>query len=67
MPPRVRKIFGAFAITGFMALYIWVATLIAARLPDNQFAQLAFFGVAGIAWGFPLFPLIAWLERGPRR
>ena len=67
MSPRIRKLFGAFAITGFMALYIWVATLLAARLPDNQFAQLAFYAVAGIAWGFPLFPLIAWLERGSRR
>ncbi len=67
MSPHVRKLFGAFAIVGFMAAYIWGATLIAARLPDNQWAKLAFFAVAGIGWGFPLFPLIAWLERGSRR
>ena len=65
--PRIRKLFGAFAIVGFMAACIWGATLVSARLPDNQWAKLAFFAVAGIGWGFPLFPLIAWLERGSRR
>ena len=66
MSPRIRKLIGAVAMVAFMAGYIWAATLVAARLPDHQLARLAFFAVAGIAWGVPLFPLITWLQRGSR-
>jgi hypothetical protein len=49
-----------------MAGYIWVGTLLAERVPDNPVAQIIFFAVVGIGWGFPLFPLIAWMNRGSR-
>jgi hypothetical protein len=26
--------------------------------------QLAFYALAGICWGIPLFPLISWMNRG---
>lgn len=67
MSPRARKVVGVFAILAFMAAYIWAATLIAERLPDNRAVQLIFFVVAGMGWGLPLFPLIAWAQRDPRR
>lgn len=63
MSPRVRKLVGSFVVLAFMSGYIWAATLIAARLPDNQFARLAFYAVAGIGWGVPLFPFITWMQR----
>ena len=66
MPPRTRKLVGSLAILGFMAAYIWGATLLAARLPDNRAVELAFYGLAGVLWGVPLFPLISWIQR-PRR
>jgi hypothetical protein len=66
MQPRTRKLVGTLAVVLFLAVYIWLASLLAARLPSNQWAQLAFFAVAGIAWGFPLFPLISWMQRGSR-
>lgn len=65
MSPRLRKLIGSLGIVAFMAAYIWLATLIAARLPDNQLVRLVFFAVAGIGWGFPLFPLISWVQRVP--
>lgn len=66
MPPRLRTFVGSLAIVGFMAAYIWVATIIAARLPDSRTAEFIFFALAGVLWGIPLFPLISWIQR-PRR
>ena len=63
MPPRLRRLIGCLGIVAFMAAYIWLATLIAARLPDNRVAHLAFFALAGVLWGVPLFPLITWIQR----
>jgi hypothetical protein len=40
-----------------------VATL-AERIPPAWQVQLAFFCVAGVAWGAPLVPLIWWMNRG---
>lgn len=37
---------------------------IAERLPGHWAAQLAFYVVAGLGWGLPVFPLIAWMNRG---
>lgn len=54
---------GALGILAFMAAYIWAATLIAERLPENRAVQLIFFVVAGTAWGLPLFPFITWIQR----
>ena len=66
MSPRVRKLFGSVLVVAFMAAYIWGAAALSARVPDSQIAKLIYFAVAGIAWGFPLFPLITWMQRGSR-
>lgn len=63
MPPRMRKLVGCLAIVAFMAAYIWGATVISARLPDSRIAELLFYGLAGVLWGAPLFPLISWIQR----
>ena len=64
MPARLRKLIGLFAILGFLALYVVVAVAIGERLPSHWAAQIAFYGVVGIAWGVPLFPLIKWMNGG---
>ena len=63
MSPRTRRLVGCLGIVAFMAVYIWVATLIAARLPDSRAAEFVFFALAGVLWGVPLFPLISWIQR----
>jgi hypothetical protein len=65
MSPRVRKLIGSAAVLAFMTVYIWGASALSAWVPDNQFAKLLYFAAAGIAWGFPLFPLITWMQRAP--
>jgi hypothetical protein len=64
MSARVRKLIGLFAILAFLTAYIVAAVAIGERVPNHWAAQLAFYGVAGCAWGLPLKPLFAWINRG---
>jgi len=52
------------AILIFMAVYIVAAIHVADRLPNNDAVKMVFFSVAGLAWGLPLLPVIAWMNRG---
>ena len=64
MSPRVRKLVGSAGVLAFLAFYIWAAASIAERLPDSTVVQLVYFALVGTLWGAPLFPLIAWVQRG---
>jgi hypothetical protein len=59
----------AIGIVVFLCFYVWLATVIADRLPDLTWLKLIYFAVVGTAWGLPLIPLLSWAERGgkPRR
>lgn len=67
MPPRLRRAVAAAGVLLFLAAWVWGAVSLGARLPNNPWIQLLFYGVAGTAWGVPLIPLLRWAERGPRR
>ena len=62
---RVRKLIGVFAILGFLTLYVVVVSSLGDHIPDHWLARLAYFGLAGIAWGIPIVPLISWMSREP--
>ena len=64
MSARVRKFIGGIGIVVFLGLYAWTMTMIGERLPDHWAAQLAFYGIGGLAWGVPILPLISWMNRG---
>lgn len=64
MPARIRKLIGGAGMLIFLAAYIWAATSLYARLPDWFWLKLAYMAVAGIGWGVPLIPFIAWMNRG---
>ena len=64
MSARLRKAIGGLAMLVFLAAYIWLMATLGQRLPDQWLAKLAFYLVAGTAWGAPLIPLIAWMNRG---
>jgi hypothetical protein len=64
MPGRVRKFIGMIVMLAFLAAYATVAMVIGVRLPDHWAAHLAFYAIAGTFWSLPLFPLIAWMQRG---
>jgi hypothetical protein len=64
MSARVRKFIGGIGIVAFLAAYAWAVVMIGEHIPDQWAAKLAFYGVAGMAWGLPILPLISWMNRG---
>jgi hypothetical protein len=64
MSARVRKAIGGVGILAFLGVYIWLAATLGGMVPDLWFVRLAFYAVAGVAWGVPLIPLIIWMNRG---
>jgi hypothetical protein len=61
---RLKSFLGGIAIVVFLLAYVSAAVALADHLPDNQCARLAFFAVAGLAWGVPLIPLLSWMAKG---
>ena len=64
MTTRTRKAVGGVGMLAFLAAYIWAATSLGGLIPNHSLGQLAFYVVAGLAWGVPILPLIAWMNRG---
>jgi len=63
--PSLRKPFGVLLLIAFLALYVAVATKVAApvlKLP--ALAQAPVWLLLGILWVPPLFPLMRWIETG---
>ena len=67
MPARARRAVAALGVLAFLAFYVWAVVGIGARLPDHPLLTLLFYGVAGIAWGVPLIPLLSWAEGRARK
>lgn len=51
------------AILAFCTAYVVTIITIGDHIPAHWAAQGAFYGVTGVLWGFPLFPLIRWMNR----
>jgi hypothetical protein len=64
MSARLRKLIGTVAILAFLTAYVVVVATLGDRLPKSWFVQVIYFGLAGVVWGVPLFPLISWMNRG---
>lgn len=66
MTPRIRKLVGMLAMLLFLAAWVAAAVKVADLLPDHPAVMLAYFAIAGTAWGLPLFPLMKWMNRAPK-
>ena len=64
MGPRSRKAIASLGVLIFLAVYIWGVIALGAFVPGAWWAQVLYFAVAGLAWGVPVLPLIAWAEKG---
>jgi hypothetical protein len=64
MSARVRKLIGLFGILGFLTAYVAVVATLGDHIPKHWAVQALYFGLAGVLWGVPLFPLISWMNRG---
>ena len=66
MGSRTRRFVAAIVAIAFLAFYVWAVVAIGDRLPESMWIDLIFYGVAGIAWGVPLIPLLNWAEGGKK-
>jgi len=64
MTARARKAIGGLGILAFVFVYAWLVSTVGDYVPKAWWAQLLFYLVAGTAWGVPILPLIAWMNRG---
>ena len=67
MGPRTRRLVAALGAVLFLAFYVWAVIALSERLPDSMWIDLIFYAIAGIAWGFPLVPLLYWAEGRNRK
>ena len=65
MNPRLKKLIGTVVMVVFVAFYAMLIVAIAPRILTgaSKVVELVFYVVAGLAWAFPLMPLIRWMER----
>lgn len=58
-----RRIVACVGIILFLILYVWGVTTVGGYLPSHPVIQILYYGVAGMAWGIPVLPLISWSEK----
>lgn len=65
MDTRARKAMGCLVLLAYLALYVAAATTLAGALAPvlPNWAELAFYAVAGLVWVLPLKPLFSWMNR----
>ena len=66
---RVRTLIGTIGILVFVSVYALLAMALAdSRIVDApKLVQTIAYIVLGIAWIFPLMPVIRWMEGVPKR
>ncbi len=65
MPVRIRKLIGLVLMLAWILVYALIAMGVAVHvLPEaNGFIKFVYYAVAGLAWIFPMMPLIRWMSR----
>lgn len=54
---------GSVLILLFVVFWIGAAGWVGSILPDNGIVRLVYYVVAGIGWGLPVLPLMAWMAK----
>ncbi|WP_026605690.1 DUF2842 domain-containing protein [Methylocapsa acidiphila] len=66
MRRRIRKLIGAAVTLGFALAYALLAMVLAQGLAIREMPEVVrglILAALGLAWIFPLMPLIKWMER----
>ena len=68
MPRRLRMLIGTLAIMAFVIFYALLAMALAeSRIQDApKLIQTVAYIVLGLAWIFPVMPMIRWMDRPDR-
>lgn len=59
----MRIALGSLALLVYLIAYVVVAVTLGGLLPQAWPVLLVYYAVAGIAWVFPLRPLLNWMSR----
>jgi hypothetical protein len=64
MTARTRRTLG-MTLTGlYLIIYISIATTIGGAFAERSpLDQIIFFGIAGVIWVLPLYPLFKWMRK----
>lgn len=66
MPMRTRKLLGAIALFTLLAVYAFLAVVVAVALEVRnvgRVAELGYYVIAGLLWTLPAGLIIKWMQR----
>lgn len=65
MTIRTRKLIGTVALLVFLAVYAFLAMLVAVVLEvkSSKIGELAFYIIGGLAWVVPAAWLVRWMQK----
>jgi len=64
MSARLRKLIGMVGILIFLGAYVVGVATLGDHIPKLWWVEVLYYGLAGVVWGVPLFPLIRWMNAG---
>jgi len=61
---RTRKAIGCAGLLAYLAIYAAIAATLGGLLAEHapNYALIAYYAIAGVAWVAPLKPLFAWMN-----
>ncbi len=65
MHPRQKKLLLVLLMPWFFLLYIGAVLALWDLIPDHWAFSLIFFIIFGVAWAFPMKPVMAWMNKYP--
>jgi hypothetical protein len=65
MTPRTRKLMGTIFLVTFLAVYAFVAMMIAIVLQVNasKIVEFTYYVLAGLLWVIPAAAIVTWMQR----
>lgn len=63
LEPSVKKLIGVVLFLPAFLLYIGLVVTVSDYLPQHWAVLGIYFVIAGIAWAFPLKPIMLWMNR----
>ena len=63
LQPRTKKLIGLIIFLPALLVYAGVVVTIADFLPRHWAIELVYYVFAGVAWAFPLKPVMQWMNR----
>ncbi len=63
LQPSTKKLIGVILFIPALVLYVGLVVTIADFLPNHWAVYLVYYIITGLAWPFPLKPVMQWMNR----